>query len=83
MTMPRETTRRQADPLLGAVAAAHGKADQPDALFAALDAALMSGIGHRLFTILAYDDATGDAATTGKRSSGAPPTMIASPCRSG
>jgi len=62
MTMPRETTRRQADPLLGAVAAAHGKADQPDALFAALDAALMSGIGHRLFTILAYDDATGDAA---------------------
>ncbi|WP_407189198.1 GAF domain-containing protein [Bradyrhizobium centrosematis] len=57
----REATRR-ADPLLGAVAAAQGRADQPEALFAALDQALKSAIGHKLFTILTYDDGSGEAA---------------------
>ncbi|MGY8681498.1 GAF domain-containing protein [Bradyrhizobium sp. UFLA05-153] len=54
-------TKRRADPLLCTVAAAQGRADQPDALFAALDGALKSAIGHKLFTILTYDD-TGEAA---------------------
>ena len=54
--------KRHTDPLLCAVAAAQGKADQPDALFAALDEALRSAIGHKLFTILTYDDASGEAA---------------------
>ncbi len=45
-------TERRADPLLCAVAAAQGRPDQPDALFAALDEALKSAIGHKLFTIL-------------------------------
>ncbi|MBB4394057.1 GAF domain-containing protein [Bradyrhizobium sp. ERR14] len=57
----RETTR-QADPQLNAVAAAQGRADQPEALFSALDDALKSAIGHKLFTILTYDDDTGEAA---------------------
>lgn len=57
----REATRR-ADPLLGAVAAAQGRVDQPEALFAALDRALRSAIGHKLFTILTYDDGSGEAA---------------------
>ena len=55
-------TRRHTDPLLCAIAAAQGRADQPDALFAALDEALKSAIGHKLFTILTYDDASGEAA---------------------
>ena len=55
-------TKRHTDPLLCAVAAAQGRADQPDALFAALDEALKSAIGHKLFTILTYDDASGEAA---------------------
>jgi hypothetical protein len=54
--------RPKADPLLSAVAAAQGKVDQPRTLFAALDEALGSAIGHKLFTILTYDDATGEAA---------------------
>jgi len=55
-------TRPKADPLLCSVAAAQGKKDQPSALFAALDGALKSAIGHKLFTILAYDGETGEAA---------------------
>ena len=55
-------TKAEADPLLGAVAAAQGQVDQPDALFAALDRALKSAIGHKLFTILTYDGETGEAA---------------------
>ncbi|MBW7962324.1 GAF domain-containing protein [Bradyrhizobium sp. BR 10261] len=55
-------TRRPADPLLCAVAAAQDRADQPGALFAALDEALKSAIGHKLFTILTYDGATFEAA---------------------
>ena len=55
-------TKRHTDPLLCAVAAAQGRADQPDALFAALDDALKSAIGHKLFTVLTYDDGTGEAA---------------------
>ena len=62
MTPPRRDARRHADPLLCDVAIAHGRVDQPDAVFAALDAALRSAIGHRLFTILAYDGDTGEAA---------------------
>lgn len=62
MTLARENTRRDAGPLLSAVAAAHSSADQPAALFVALDEALASAIGHKLFTILAYDDATFEAA---------------------
>ena len=54
-------TKRHADPLLCAVAAAQSRADQPDALFTALDAALTSAIGHKLFTILTYDGDTGAA----------------------
>ncbi|QOZ77991.1 GAF domain-containing protein [Bradyrhizobium sp. CCBAU 53351] len=57
----RQTTFR-ADPLLCAVAAAQGRVDQPDALFSALDQALKSAIGHKLFTILTYDDGSGEAA---------------------
>ncbi|WP_314962431.1 GAF domain-containing protein [Bradyrhizobium cosmicum] len=57
-------TRAQlgADPLLCAVAVAQGRPDQPDALFAALDEALRSAIGHKLFTILTYDDDSREAA---------------------
>ncbi|BBZ96247.1 hypothetical protein BRDID11004_28460 [Bradyrhizobium diazoefficiens] len=55
-------TKRQADPLLCAVAAAQGRVDQPDALFAALDEAVKSAIGHKLFTILTYDGDSGEAA---------------------
>jgi hypothetical protein len=54
--------RPKADPLLCAVATAQAKEDQPGALFAALDHALKSAIGHKLFTILAYDGETGEAA---------------------
>ncbi|MET3906054.1 hypothetical protein ABID59_000375 [Bradyrhizobium sp. S3.3.6] len=52
----------KADPWLCAVAAAQSSVDQPNALFAALDQAVKSAIGHKLFTILAYDDASGEAA---------------------
>ena len=55
-------TKSKADPLLCAVAAAQGRADQPDALFAALDQAVKSAIGHKLFTILTYDGNSGEAA---------------------
>ena len=55
-------TRRPADPLLCAVAAAQDRTDQPGALFAALDEALKSAVGHKLFTILTYDGATFEAA---------------------
>ena len=55
-------TKANADPWLGAVAAAQSKVDQPGALFAALDHALKSAIGHKLFTILTYDEATFEAA---------------------
>lgn len=55
-------TKRPADPLLCTVAAAQGRADQPTALFSALDDALKSAIGHKLFTILTYDGDSGDAA---------------------
>ena len=54
--------KRYTDPLLCAVAAAQGGVNQPDALFAALDEALKSAIGHKLFTVLTYDDGTGEAA---------------------
>ena len=56
------STKLPADPLLCAVAAAHDRADQPGALFAVLDQALGSAIGHKLFTILTYDGATFEAA---------------------
>jgi len=52
----------KADPLLCAVAAAQSRVDQPAALFTALDQALGSAIGHKLFTILVYDGGTGEAA---------------------
>ncbi len=55
-------TERRADPLLCAVAAAQGRPDQPDALFAALDEALKSAIGHKLFTILICDADSGEVA---------------------
>ncbi|WP_456620661.1 MULTISPECIES: GAF domain-containing protein [unclassified Bradyrhizobium] len=55
-------TQHRADPLLCAVATAQGRPDQPEALFAALDEALKSAIGHKLFTILTYDDDSGEAA---------------------
>ncbi|WP_439361396.1 GAF domain-containing protein [Bradyrhizobium sp. DASA03007] len=54
--------RRQADPLLCNVAAAQGRVEQPNALFSALDDALKSAIGHKLFTILTYDGDSGEAA---------------------
>ncbi|MBR0755074.1 GAF domain-containing protein [Bradyrhizobium jicamae] len=60
--MLRARTKYNADPLLCAVATSQGSADQPHALFAALDEALKSAIGHRLFTILTYDSATSEAA---------------------
>ncbi|WP_027576893.1 GAF domain-containing protein [Bradyrhizobium sp. WSM1743] len=55
-------TKSKADPLLCAVAAAQGRVDQPDALFAALDQGLKSAIGHKLFTVLTYDEATSELA---------------------
>ena len=55
-------TKVTADPWLCAVAAAQSRADQPDALFAALDEAVKSAIGHKLFTILTYDGDSGEAA---------------------
>lgn len=48
-------------PTLDAVARAQGDADQPHALYRALDLALADHIGHKLFTILAYDPETGAA----------------------
>ncbi|MBR0858801.1 GAF domain-containing protein [Bradyrhizobium liaoningense] len=56
--------RRQqgADHRLCTVAAAQGRVEQPDALFAALDDALQAVIGHKLFTILTYDGDSGEAA---------------------
>ena len=58
----RPRRNAQPDPPLCDVALAHGSADQPGALFGALDRALQSAIGHRLFTILAYDGETSEAA---------------------
>ncbi|MBC9882872.1 GAF domain-containing protein [Bradyrhizobium sp. INPA01-394B] len=55
-------TRSKTDPLLCAVASAQDKVDQPGALFGALDQALQSAIGHKLFTILTYEGETGEAA---------------------
>ena len=55
-------TKPKADPLLCAVAAAQSGVDQPDALFAALDQAMKLAIGHKLFTILTYDEATSELA---------------------
>ena len=55
-------TKHRTDPFLCAVAAAQGRPDQPDALFVALDEALKSAIGHKLFTILTYENSTGEAA---------------------
>jgi hypothetical protein len=51
------------DPLphLAAVSAAVARAGQPQATFAALDAALGAVLGHTLFTILAYDPARGES----------------------
>jgi hypothetical protein len=62
MMSASKTAKGQADPLLGVVATAHGSMDQPTALFAALDEALGSAVGHKLFTVLAYDGATFEAA---------------------
>ena len=64
----------KADPWLGAVAAAQNDTDQPDALFAALDHALKSAIGHKLFTILTYDGETGEAARIYSNLPGPSPT---------
>jgi hypothetical protein len=60
--------------LLHAVAVAQGSTDQPGALFAALDAALQSAIGHRLFTILTYEDSSGEAARVYSNLPGSYPT---------
>lgn len=46
---------------LDTVARAQAAVHQPGALFGALDAALFSVMGHRLFTILAWDPGTGAA----------------------
>lgn len=54
--------QRGADHRLCTVAAAQGRVEQPDALFAALDDALQAVIGHKLFTILTYDGDSGEAA---------------------
>ena len=62
MTPHRRDAKRHADPLLCDVAIAHGRVDQPHAMFAALDSALQTAIGHKLFTILAYDGKTCEAA---------------------
>jgi hypothetical protein len=47
--------------MLNAVSAAHDAVDQPGALFRAVDRALAAALGHKLFTILAYDDKTREA----------------------
>lgn len=52
---------QDADPRLDAVARAQAAADQPRALFLALEAALAEAPGHKLFTILAYDGQTGES----------------------
>lgn len=48
-------------PALDAVACAQAAANQPEALFGALDLALSRTLGHRLFTVLAYEPGTGIA----------------------
>ena len=48
-------------PHLAAVAAVATMPGQPDALFSALDAALGAILGHRLFTLMRYDAASGDS----------------------
>ena len=45
-----------------ALAHAHAEEDQPSALYHALDKVLADTIGHTLFTILRYDDATNESA---------------------
>lgn len=44
------------------LAATLERPDQPDAAFATADAACRVLIGHRLFTLLVYDEATGEVA---------------------
>jgi hypothetical protein len=48
-------------PHLAAVAAVATMPGQPDALFAALDAALGAVLGHRLFTLMRYHADSGDS----------------------
>ena len=48
-------------PHLAAVAAVATMPGQPQALFGALDAALGATVGHRLFTLMRYHDASGDS----------------------
>jgi len=67
-------TKLKADPWLCAVAAAQGRVDQPAALFAALDDATKSAIGHKLFTILTYDGDSGEAARVYSNLPGSYPT---------
>ncbi|MBR0685852.1 GAF domain-containing protein [Bradyrhizobium manausense] len=67
-------TKPKVDPGLCAVAAAQSKVDQPGALFAALDQALKSAIGHKLFTILTYDGEAGEAARIYSNLPGSYPT---------
>lgn len=58
MKMTRSSPPAPVAPELDAVARAHAATDQPQAVFAAVDRALAVQIGHRLFTILAYDPDT-------------------------
>lgn len=61
MSAVRNPSSRPIPSTLDAVARAHGNADQPQALYGALDQALADTIGHKLFTILSYDLASGAA----------------------
>jgi hypothetical protein len=65
---------RAADHLLNAVSSAHDALDQPHALFGAVDRALAATLGHRLFTILAFDPDTGEAGRIYSNQPGAYPT---------
>ena len=57
----RERVRVDPGPHLRAVAALAGAGASPRELFAALDAALAATLGHKLFTVMAYHEATGQS----------------------
>ncbi len=57
----RQRARVDPRPHLRAVAALAGAGASPRELFAALDVALAATVGHKLFTVMAYHEATGQS----------------------
>jgi len=66
-----------------ALARAQASEDQPAALYQALDKVLAQAIGHTLFTILRYDDATNESARIYSNMPAAYPTAAKKPLSGG